>query len=446
MTPLPAPVAEALSALEVAGYPAYVVGGCVRDGLRGLPPHDWDVCTAARPEQTRAALSGAFAVLDTGLRHGTVTAVRGHLHIEITTYRVEGRYSDGRRPDEVTFVDEIARDLARRDFTVGAIAWSPVRGFADPYGGRRDLAAGVLRCVGDPDDRFREDALRIARGLRLSAEHGFTIADETAASMRRNRARLDGIAAERITAELTRLLCGRFAGRVLCAHQDVLAQMLPEIKPMFGLGQQNQHHRYDVWEHTVRAVEQVPETPLLRWAMLLHDAGKPACKTVDADGVGHFYGHPKASRELAAQIAARLKFANEFRHALLELVEYHDRPLGGSEKRMRRSLHKFGEARVRALLALKKGDAVGQGTEPRDLAQLQETEALLEAVLAGAQCFSMRQLAVDGHDLMALGLRGPAIGAALNALLAHVLDHPEDNEKTTLLALARCIQTGEDDR
>lgn len=440
---LPDAVARALADLERAGYPAYVVGGCVRDGLRQLAPHDWDVCTAARPEQTRAALSGAFLVLDTGLRHGTVTAVRDHLHIEITTYRTEGGYSDGRRPDEVTFVDRIEDDLARRDFTVGAIAYSPVRGFCDPFGGEADLAAGLLRCVGDADARFSEDALRILRGLRLSAEHGFAIDGETARAMERQRERLDRIAAERIYSELTRLLCGRYAGRVLRAHKALIGYVLPELRPMFGLPQQNAHHRFDVWEHTVCAVEQVPNDPVLRWAMLLHDSGKPECKTVDSDGVGHFRGHPKISREKARQITTRLKFSGEMQREVLLLVEQHDLPLGDNQKLTRRRLAQIGEARFRALLAIKKGDVLGQRTRPRDVFALCATEQRLEEVLRQQQCFSLHNLAVDGRDMMALGLHGPEIGQTLHKLLQHVIEYPHDNQKSTLLTLARRIQTEE---
>lgn len=437
---LPEAVARAIADLENAGYPAYAVGGCVRDGLRGIPPHDWDICTAARPEQTRAALADGFSVLDTGLKHGTVTAVRDHLHIEITTYRVEGSYTDGRRPDEVVFVDSIEEDLARRDFTVGAIAYSPSRGLCDPFGGQKDLAAGILRCVGDPDARFLEDALRIARAMRLSSEHGFKIEADTAAAMRRNMRALDQIARERLYTELTRLLCGRYAGRVLRRDRDVIAQILPELQPMFDLSQQNRHHNYDVWEHTVRAVEQVPGTPLLRWAMLLHDSGKPACKTVDELGIGHFKGHPKVSRAVADSITRRLKFSGELRQNVLLLVEQHDVPLAETPKMLRRRLAQMGEDRVRDLLSIKKGDVIGQGTGPQDIAWLAGMERMLCEVLRENQCFSLKQLAANGCDMMALGLRGSQIGGMLNALLHHVLDHPQDNEKQTLLALARRIQ------
>lgn len=430
-----------LEGLETAGYPAYVVGGCVRDGLRGLPPHDWDVCTAARPDQVHTALSDEFTVLDTGLRHGTVTAVRNGLHIEITTYRIDGAYSDGRRPDAVQFVDNIEQDLARRDFTVGAIAYSPTRGIVDPYDGQEDLKEGILRCVGNPDARFSEDALRIARGLRLAAEHGFIIDANTAASMRRQQKKLDDIACERIAVELNRLLCGKWAGRVLQTYPDILTQMLPELVPMFGLSQQNHHHKYDVWTHTIHTLGQIPNVPLLRWAMLLHDIGKPTCKTVDTQGTGHFYGHPKVSCQLAEKIAKRLRFSNTFRYELLMLIEHHDHPFGNTPKQMRKQLHILGEKRIRNLLSIKKADVIGQETCPEDIRHLQQTEALLEQVLAEKQCFSLNQLAVNGRDLKECGLAGSEIGQMLNRLLEHVIEKPEDNHKQALFALVQKIES-----
>lgn len=443
--PLPAPAQRALGMLEAAGFEAYLVGGCVRDGLRGLPPHDWDICTAARPGQVRDALGAAFTVLDTGLRHGTVTAVRGAVHLEITTFRTDGAYSDGRRPDGVRFVGRVEDDLARRDFTVNAMAWSPARGLVDPFGGRRDLEDGVLRCVGDADARFMEDALRIARALRFAAQTGFRIEENTAAAMRRQRGLLGRIARERLCEELSRTLCGRYVGRVLRGFPDVLAAFCPELAPMFGFEQHNGHHLYDVWEHTVRVVEAVPPVLAMRLAALLHDCGKPASFTMDARGVGHFYGHPKISAVLAHKLLTGLRFDHATRAAVVRLVEYHDRPLGPDPARLRRRLHRLGEMPVRQLLMLKKADCVGQGTHREHIADLWETQALLEQVLAQRHCFTLRQLAVNGHDLKALGLRGPQVGETLHALLRHVLESPGDNQKEHLLALARQMRDGNED-
>lgn len=291
--------------------------------------------------------------------------------------------------------------------------------------------------MGDPDARFTEDALRILRGVRFASQLGFAIEPETAAAMRRQVGRLVSVAAERVREELTGMLCGRFAQRALMAYPDIITAALPELIPMVGCEQQNPHHLYTVWEHSARAVGQVPAEPGLRWAMLLHDCGKPACKTVDEKGVGHFYGHPQVSREIVEQLTRRLRFSGEQTARIVLLVEQHDRPLGDSDKLVRRRLVQIGEARFRDLLAIKKGDAVGQGTHPDNVAELFETERRLNAVLAQDACLSLRQLAVDGNDMTALGLSGPAVGEMLHALLDAVVDGALDNTRPALLADAR---------
>ena len=272
---LPEHAAHAIRRLERAGFEAWAVGGCVRDSLRGVESHDWDLCTSASPAQMQAVFADA-RVLTTGLRHGTLTVLTDGGPLEITTYRTEGGYSDGRHPDGVRFVTDIREDLARRDFTVGAMAWHPERGLCDPFGGQTDLKNGVLRAVGDADTRFQEDALRILRGLRFASKLGFAIEPETAAAMRRQVHRLDCIAAERIREELTGLLCGRYVQRTLMAYADLITSALPELAPMQGCQQQNPHHLYDVWEHTLHAMEKVKPEPELRLTMLLHDIGKEA--------------------------------------------------------------------------------------------------------------------------------------------------------------------------
>ncbi|MDO5141905.1 MAG: HD domain-containing protein [Eubacteriales bacterium] len=441
MIALPDAPARAIERLEAAGYESWVVGGCVRDSLRGAQPHDWDLCTAARPDEMRAVFAGE-RLLETGVQHGTLTLLTADGPLEITTFRADGAYADGRHPDGVRFVGSIEDDLARRDLTVGAMAWHPQRGLCDPYGGLDDLQEGVLRAVGDPDARFREDALRILRTVRFVSQLGFAVEPATAAAMRRQVARLDCVAAERVCTELTGTLCGRFARRALLGLADVLGYVLPELAPMIGCDQRNRHHRYTVWEHSVRAVEQVPAEPALRWAALLHDCGKPACKTIDEQGVGHFYGHPKAGRAIADELLRRLRFSGADRDRILLLVEQHDRPLGDTAQLVRRRLSAIGEARFRDLLALKKGDAVGQGTHPEAIAALQAIEQQLNDVLAAQACFSLRQLAVDGDDLTALGLSGPAVGEMLRALLDATIDGQVDNTRTALLALVRARMEG----
>ncbi len=456
MMRLPEHVAVAIARLERAGYGTWAVGGCVRDGLMGRTPHDWDLCSAARPEQMKSVFADE-RVLDVGLRHGTLTVLTDDGPLEITTFRADGGYSDGRHPDSVRFVGSIEDDLARRDFTIGAMAWHPQRGLCDPYSGLDDLQDGILRAVGEPDARFREDALRILRGVRFAAQLGCTVEPQTAAAMRRQQQRLSRIAAERVRAaamrrqqkrlsriaaervreELTGMLCGRFVQRALHDYADVLFAVLPELRPMYGCTQQNPHHQYDVWEHSLYTVGQVPAEPVLRWAALLHDCGKPSCKTVDASAVGHFYGHPAAGCALAEQMLRRLRFSNEQAEHILFLVEQHDRPLGENDKLLRRRLAKIGETRFRWLLSLKKGDAVGQGTHPEHIAELCETEARLNAVLEEDACLSLKQLAVDGRDMMTLGLRGPAVGEMLQALLEAVLDQQTVNTRQALLELAK---------
>lgn len=433
---LPAHAACAIEQLERAGYETWAVGGCVRDSLLGRAPHDWDLCTAALPEQMKSVFAGE-RMLETGIRHGTLTLLTDGGPLEITTFRADGGYSDGRHPDGVRFVRRIEEDLARRDFTAGAMAWHPARGLCDPFGGQDDLQKGVLRAVGDPDARFQEDALRILRAVRFASKLGFAVEPETAAAMRRQQGRLVCIACERVREELTGMLCGRYVQRALRDYAGVLFEVLPELAPMYGCEQCNPHHLYDVWEHSYRAAGQVPAEPVLRWAALLHDCGKPACKTVDGNGIGHFYGHPAAGRDIAETLVRRLRFSKEQAEDIVLLVEQHDRPLGDTDKLVRRRLSQLGERRFRQLLAVKKGDAVGQGTHPDNAAALCETEARLNAVLAADACFSLGQLAVGGGDMLALGLRGPAVGEMLRALLDAVIDQRIENTAEALLALAR---------
>lgn len=429
---LPDCVHLALVRLEAAGHSAYLVGGSVRDTLMGRRPHDFDLCTSATPNQVKLALAGE-RFLDTGLRHGTVTLLpQDGGPIEITTYRVESSYSDARHPDGVRFVQDIRFDLSRRDFTVNAMAYSPTRGLVDPFDGRRDLRAGLLRCVGVPAKRFDEDALRILRGLRLAAETGFSIEADTAAAMRRKSHTLLHLAPERVFSELNRLLLARYTGRILRQAHDVLSSVLPEIEPMAGFDQRNYHHLYDVFEHTVRVVESVPPTPALRWAALFHDAGKPSTFTLDDHGVGHFYGHPKASEALAEVRLRELCAPGELQRSVAFLVRQHDVPFGEEERQVRRRLSNWGEARCRALLALKKADCIGQGTHPDYLRWYQVTEFQLNNVLTAHQPLTVRDLCLNGYDLQFLGLSDAEIGLMQRWLLSIVLEDPSLNQVDTL--------------
>ncbi len=445
MIKLPEKAAETIECLESAGFETYVAGGCVRDSLLGRIPHDWDLCTAATPEQMKKVFSGK-RILETGLAHGTLTLLTSGGPIEITTFRVDGKYSDGRRPDAVQFVSRLQDDLNRRDFTIGAMAWSPKRGLSDPFGGRSDLYNKILRAVGNPDERFSEDGLRILRGIRFASQLGFSMEPETSLAMRRQIGMLDSVSNERIREEFNGILCGRYVCRALRDFSDIIFYVLPELKPMLGCVQQNPNHLYDVWEHSIRAVGQVPASPPLRLAMLLHDSGKPSCKTIDENRIGHFHGHSKASKKIAEAIVRRLRYSNADSETITKLVEQHDMPLGGSEKIVRRRLAQLGEKRFRELLAVKKGDAVGQGTHPERIMELRDLERRLNMVISQDACFSLKQLAVNGSDIKALGLSGPKVGQMLQKLLEAVLDENINNDSAALLNFAENQMEGQHDK
>ena len=432
---LPQPVKYVLERLGRAGFAAYAVGGCVRDTLLGRTPCDWDVTTAARPEQVLALFEG-YAV-PTGLQHGTVTVRAEGMSLEVTTFRADGAYTDHRRPDTVTFSDALEDDLCRRDLTVNAMAMDVDGRVTDLYGGREDLAAGILRCVGGPERRFEEDALRILRTLRFAGVLGFAIEPATAAALREKAPLLSYIAPERVLSEMDRLLCGAFVLPVLLDYPDVLGVCLPEIMPCVGFDQRNRHHIYDVWAHTAHAVAAAPAEKVLRWAMLLHDVGKPACFTMDEGGVGHFYGHPAISAELAETVCRRLRMDNRTAEQVVTLVRWHDRDIPRTEKAIARAVSQLGEETFRQLLEVKRADNAAQSPDDRPrLVDIQRAEGILDALLARRQCFSLRELAVDGRDMMALGLRGRDIGAALQFLLDAVLDGAA-NDREALLALAK---------
>ena len=429
---MPKTVQEILRALEQAGFEAWCVGGCVRDTLLGRVPGDWDVTTSALPEETMAVF-GADA-FPTGLKHGTVTVRRAGESVEVTTYRVDGDYHDHRRPDSVTFTRSITEDLRRRDFTVNAMAMDLRGNLCDPFGGRADLKAGLLRAVGDADRRFNEDALRILRGLRFSAVLGFTIEAATADCLRRNRWLLQDIAAERIQVEFFKLLCGPGAVDVLRGYPEVIGVFWPELLPMVGFDQRNYHHCYDIWEHTLHAVDATPCDLILRCTALLHDVGKVNCFTVDEKGIGHFYGHPKVGARMADEMLRRLKCANDTRETIVRLVEWHDKNIPRTEKSVRRALMHLGEKDLRRLIAIKRADNLAQAPEFHGTqAEIDKFEAIMEQLLAEKACFSRKDLAVNGKDLTAMGYQGKAVGEILEVLLERVVDGELPNEREILL-------------
>ncbi len=432
---IPKYVKEVLAALEAAGHEAWCVGGCVRDSLLGRTPEDWDVTSSALPEETLAIFgSRAFP---TGLKHGTVTVKTSGGPVEVTTFRVDGAYHDHRRPDSVSFTCSVDEDLGRRDFTINAMALNLRGELRDPFRGQEDLKLHLLRCVGDPDRRFQEDALRILRGLRFSAVLDLEEERETGAAIGRNRLLLADIAPERIRVELLKLLCGSNAGWVLESYPAVFGVFWPELLPMVGFDQRNIHHCYDVWQHSLLAMTRTPPIPVLRCAALLHDVGKPSAFTLDESGVGHFYGHAKASVALADAMLRRLKCSNEFREQAVRLVEWHDRDIPRTDKGVRRALRALGEEDLRLLLALKRADNLAQAPAYHGRqAEIQKGEEILDRLLEEEACFSLKQLAVSGRDLLALGLSGPALGEMLDRLLNQVVDGELPNDRAALLAAA----------
>ena len=437
---LPHTVSDLICRLEAAGFSAYAVGGCVRDSLLSLRPNDWDLCTSARPEEMLELFRGEH-VVETGLKHGTLAVVIGHVPYEITTFRTDGDYTDHRHPDSVTFVEDVAGDLSRRDFTINAMAYSPRSGLVDLFGGREDLASRIIRCVGIPKDRFQEDALRILRALRFAAVFDFSLEPETEAALRLLAPSLKNVAAERIRTELFKLLCGPGAGRILRAFPDVLSVIIPEISPMIGYDQRNHHHHFDLWEHTVQGVENMPPEADLRLTMLLHDTGKPSVCTFDEKGEAHYRGHQAVSAEIAARVTEDLRCDRDTRERVIRLVRYHDIPLrtDSGEVNLDRSfllrrLNRFGEKDLRALFQIHRADriATGHSSRERENLRLAERVSALDTLLAEKPCFTLKDLAVNGNDLKALGLCGPEVGTALQQLLEAVMDGRVSNKREDL--------------
>ena len=436
---LPPNIQNCIDLLEAAGFAAYAVGGCVRDACLGRNPHDYDLCTGALPAQTEAVFRD-FRLVLAGEKHGTVTVITEDGPVEITTFRTEGGYRDNRHPDWVKFVPDIQGDLARRDFTVNAMAYSPTRGFVDPFGGREDLRNHVLRAVGDPEARFREDSLRILRGVRFAARFGLTPEEHTMQAMLSQAGLMENLARERVFEELCKLLLVAKAEDIT-RFAPILAAVIPELAPMIGFDQRSPHHAYDLITHTAHVVEGVPPTLPLRWAALLHDTGKVKTFTLDATGRGHFYGHAKDSAAIADDILRRLKAPTALREEVVPLIGRHMTRLQPDRKLLRRQVSKYGFPMVEAQLALQQADMGSKGTVEDDgSAVFAEVRQLLADLKAEDACLSLKNLAVNGNDLMALGFQGRAIGACLNRLLELVVEERLPNKKEALLAFAAGIK------
>ena len=436
---LPESVQFCLNELENRGFAAYLVGGCVRDHFLGLQPHDFDICTDALPEQIEGVFEN-FSLVLAGKKHGTVGVVTDSGVVEITTFRTEGPYRDSRHPDWVKFVGDVRDDLARRDFTVNAMAWSPTRGLADPFGGREDLKKGILRAVGKPEDRFTEDALRILRGVRFSVRFSLIPEEETRAAMENLSPLMENLARERVFDELCKLL-PLVSAEDLLRWKHVLGAVIPELTPTFDFDQRSPHHAYDLYTHIAHVTANVPQCLTLRWAALLHDVGKIPTFTVDENGRGHFYGHAGVSAEMANGILRRLKAPNKLREQVVTLIDKHMTRLEPQRKPLRRVLGRLGEETVLGLLALQEADMGSKGTgKAEEMEQFPRIREEIRLILEENACLSLKDLAVNGRDLMQLGYEGKAIGEALNELLAQVLDEKLPNEKDALLNFLRQVE------
>lgn len=415
--------------LRENGYEAYFVGGCVRDALLGREVHDYDITTNALPDEIRKCFDSKL-VLPIGEKHGTVGIVSDGQTVEVTTYRIDGRYSDNRRPESVTFTGKIEDDLARRDFTMNAIAYDGE--FKDPFGGREDIKAGLIRSVGEADRRFNEDALRILRALRFSSVLGFEIDEETKKSIHKNRGLIRNISAERIYSEFKRIIMGAGAEKALLEFSDVISVFIPEIKDAIGFEQKNIHHIYDVYTHSVKAMASCPFDEKIRLAAFFHDAGKPCCFTEDEKG-GHFYSHPKFSRELTQRALERLKADKETQKTVLDLISEHDRIINADKKSVRRVLAKYSPKFFDMLMEVKRGD-MKACAPPWDEGErhIAELIKIKEEILSDDECLSVKDLKVNGNDMISLGLKGREIGQALKELLEAVIDGEVVNERGAL--------------
>lgn len=429
---VPSQVRRVLLRLQERGYAAYAVGGCVRDSLLGQSPADWDICTNARPEETERCFD--HCVL-TGAKYGTVTVIEEGETYEVTTFRAETGYADSRHPDAVQFLPDLEGDLARRDFTVNGMAADADGFVTDLFGGMEDLRQKRIRCVGTATERFSEDALRMLRALRFASRLGFSIEAQTAKAIHREKHALTRVAAERLRKELSGLLMGQNAETLLEEYADVLCLFLPEMEPCVGFLQHNPHHKWDVYRHSLRVLSYTPPREALRLAALLHDVGKPACFFTDEAGVGHFYGHAAKGAEVCRAALRRLRYDNHTIDYVTKLVEYHDF-VAPNPKSLRRLLAKLGEPLLRDLLELRRADALGTGTadETQVEAQIQQYMAWLAEILETEQCLSLKDLEINGEDLLQMGVpKGPQVGSLLRQALEEVLEERLPNKREDLV-------------
>lgn len=440
---IPRGASDVMTILALAGFDSYVVGGCVRDSLLGLEPHDWDICTNATPDEILEVCEGrGVKTIRTGIKHGTVTVCFDGEQYEVTTFRVDGKYFDGRHPDSVSFTGNLREDLARRDFTINAMAYSESTGLIDPFGGKKALQDREISCVGDPADRFGEDALRILRALRFASVYGFRIDGRTEEAIHDLAPNLNHISLERINAELCKLLCGHGVLDVFLNYPDVITMIVPELGPCVGFKQNNPYHQYNVYDHIAHAVASYDGSDVsVKVALLLHDVGKPQCYTEDERG-GHFYGHSVPSRDIADVVTRRLRFDNKTRNEVMELVLYHDAVIEPTPKAVRRWLNKIGADRFRQLLCVRMADiqALAASTQASRISRCNELETLMNDVIAKDQCFSMKDMALGGKDILDMGVpEGVRVGEILTVLLSEVISGNLPNNHDVLAERARAM-------
>lgn len=460
-----------LNSLNRHGYNSFIVGGCVRDIILNRIPHDFDICTEAHPTNVINVINILNQVeeanelyaynhgneyqrmilkyIPTGLQHGTITVMVDDEAYEVTTFRCDGDYSDGRRPDNVFFTRSIEDDLARRDFTMNAIAFNKYKGYIDPYGGKHDIENRIIRCVGNPNERFNEDGLRIMRAIRFAAQLGFTIEEETAKAIHENKHLLKNISRERIQSELFKILMSDFCGnKVLREYADVICECIPEIEPMIGFEQNNPYHAYDVWEHTLHCMNygitdnggHEYDDIITRLSVLFHDIGKPYCYFEDENKIGHFYGHASTSASLAEDILRNLKCSNDIINSVCELIAHHDVQFVTTKQSVKRLLNKLGETQLRRLIILRAYDLNGQTNTQERIIKVLDMIKVLNDVLSEAECFKLKDLAINGNDLKEIGIpEGKQIGEILNELLLFVIDGEVLNEKEKLLEMTQIL-------
>ncbi len=433
---LPETIKFVLGKLEKNGFSAYAVGGAVRDYILGNPATDWDVTTSALPDETEKVFSG-LKVIKTGIKHGTVTVIVNGCPVEITTFRKESGYTDNRHPDNVEFVSDLAEDLKRRDFTVNSLAYNEKEGLIDLYGGLSDLKNEIIRTVGDPRERFSEDALRILRAVRFSSKLGFTIEEKTYAAAKELKENLKNVSAERIFSEFTKTLCGKNVKNALLFYHEIITEIIPEMKPCVGFEQHSKWHLYDVYEHIVRSVEYIRPTAELRLTMFFHDIGKPDC-FFTRDGEGHFYGHPEVSAEKTDKILRRLKAPTAFREEVVFLVKNHDVRLSDSEIKNRKKLNEIGKERFFLLLDVKKADNAAQGTAlaEKEGKEIDKIRAIAEKIIENGEVYDIKQLKISGEDLIKTGFSGKEIGEEMEKLLNACMENNLGNDEESLKAAA----------